>query len=259
MEVPMLNEKEYLNAHKLYGLAFKGLDSGKSREERFKPLLDYYNELTNFGETEPNAIMHHRIIDFGSPCEKCGKPYRTSKASYCASCGNKKPIPTTRKLIDKKPASIARRYYTSIRSQGYMPIIFYGFLVLCHYLLILKFPNDPYNMFIYMAPIYIYLFIIRPVIESRYYISKIEISEEHFVLNYLDYNKVRTATIPLQDIRFLLRNRVKNSFSDRIKFFNKTEKILTQYCVGDWSFNETKKLGSLLIKEGIKKPLGENL
>lgn len=88
MEVPMLNEKEYVIASKLYTKGFKTLREG--RQERFKELLDYYNDLTGFGETEPNAIMHHAIALFGPDCENCGKPYRTSKAKLCVACGNKR-------------------------------------------------------------------------------------------------------------------------------------------------------------------------
>lgn len=90
MEVPMLEKEEFKIAHRLYGEAFERRKPGMSRREIFKPLLDYYNELTGFGETEPNAIMHHQIDLYGPPCEKCGKPYRTPKASFCAACGNKK-------------------------------------------------------------------------------------------------------------------------------------------------------------------------
>lgn len=88
MEVPMLNEDEYKIASKLYRDAFSA--KGKSRVERFKPMLDFYNDLTGFNETEPNAIMHHRIAQYGPPCENCGKPYRTQKASLCPACGNKR-------------------------------------------------------------------------------------------------------------------------------------------------------------------------
>ena len=88
MEIPMLNEKEYEIAEKLYRKGFKVPE--RDREKRFKELLDFYNELTGFEETEPNAIMHHRISIYGTDCEKCGKPYRTPKASFCAFCGNKK-------------------------------------------------------------------------------------------------------------------------------------------------------------------------
>lgn len=90
MEVPMLDEAEFEIAHSLYRNAFKADHHGKSLKDRFQFLLDYYNELTGFEETEPNAIMHHRISLYGSECEKCGKPYRTPLASFCAGCGNKK-------------------------------------------------------------------------------------------------------------------------------------------------------------------------
>jgi hypothetical protein len=90
MEVPMLDEEEFSIAHQLYGDVFKVSKPGLTIEDRFQPMLDYYNELTGFGETEPNAIMHHRIAQYGPPCENCGKPYRTPEASFCAACGNKR-------------------------------------------------------------------------------------------------------------------------------------------------------------------------
>ncbi|RKQ43395.1 hypothetical protein BXY85_4017 [Roseivirga pacifica] len=90
MEIPMLDEEEYAIAHKLYGEALGRRKPGMTREESFKPMLNYYKEVTGFEETEPNAIMHHRIAQYGPPCENCGKPYRTPKASFCAACGNKR-------------------------------------------------------------------------------------------------------------------------------------------------------------------------
>jgi hypothetical protein len=91
MEVPMLDEEEYQKAYVLYGKGFKNNKvSLSNREERFRELLDYYFELTGFRETEPNAIMHHRIEQYGPPCEKCGKPYRTKQATFCAACGHKR-------------------------------------------------------------------------------------------------------------------------------------------------------------------------
>lgn len=93
MEIPMLDETEFEMVSKLYGDAFKHkIGSGITREEKFKPMLEYYEEITGYKETEPNAIMHHRISQYGPPCESCGKPYRTPKASFCAACGNKRRI-----------------------------------------------------------------------------------------------------------------------------------------------------------------------
>ncbi len=88
MEVPMLDEDEFIIASNLYSAAFK---NGKiSLEQRFKPLLEYYHAITGFQESEPDAIMHHRISQYGPPCEKCSKPYRTPLANFCLACGNKR-------------------------------------------------------------------------------------------------------------------------------------------------------------------------
>ena len=90
MEIEMLNEEEYAIAYKLYGECIRNIHFEGDRKARFKPLLDYYKQVTGFEETEPNAIMHHRITQYGPPCEKCKKPYRTPQASFCAACGNKR-------------------------------------------------------------------------------------------------------------------------------------------------------------------------
>lgn len=90
MKIPMLDEEEFAIAYKLYSEAIREVKFGKNRELRFKPLLDYYKSITGYDETEPNAIMHHRIAQYGPICEKCGKPYRTPQASFCAACGNKR-------------------------------------------------------------------------------------------------------------------------------------------------------------------------
>jgi hypothetical protein len=49
--------------------------------------LKLYNEITGFGETNVNAIWHHRASDYGPACVTCGKPLRTPCASLCAACG----------------------------------------------------------------------------------------------------------------------------------------------------------------------------
>src|ERR1051325_8110770 len=89
MEVEMLNEHEYAIAYRLYGEAMRNRHDA-DRLQRFKPLLEYYKEVTGYDETEPNAIMHHRIAQYGPPCENCGKPYRTPKARFCAACWHKR-------------------------------------------------------------------------------------------------------------------------------------------------------------------------
>ena len=52
-----------------------------------KRLLDEYNRITGFSETNPNAVWHHRIALYGPACHSCGKPLRTPIARFCAACG----------------------------------------------------------------------------------------------------------------------------------------------------------------------------
>lgn len=85
----MLDEVEFKKASELYSRAFKPQE-GVPLSDRFLPLLDYYKNLTGFETTVHNAIMHHRIAQYGPPCENCGKPYRTPQASFCAACGHKR-------------------------------------------------------------------------------------------------------------------------------------------------------------------------
>ena len=86
----MLNEEEYAMASELFGEGMRNIHTSGGRLARFQALVDYYKKLTGWDTTEPNAILHHRIAQYGPPCENCGKPYRTPKASFCAACGRKR-------------------------------------------------------------------------------------------------------------------------------------------------------------------------
>lgn len=108
----MLEGEESTIASQLYSEGFKTLE--KDRKKRFKKLLDYYNELTGFGETEPNAIIHHFADMYGPDCKNCGKPYRTHKASFCAACGNKRKM---KKLFLDDVRTIEMVYDKSMESE----------------------------------------------------------------------------------------------------------------------------------------------
>ncbi|EJL69847.1 hypothetical protein [Chryseobacterium populi] len=94
MDVPMLDREESKIASEFYAAGFQEFKQTQTKplKENFSKLFDYYNGLTHFEETEPNAIMHHFIDLYGPDCENCGKPYRTHQASYCVKCGNKREI-----------------------------------------------------------------------------------------------------------------------------------------------------------------------
>jgi hypothetical protein len=97
MEVPMLDEGEFAIVEKLYLEGMKAtkefrprhnLSLGKSSiEERFRPVRNAYEQITGISEANHNAILHHRLSIYGSPCKRCQKPLRTPEASFCAACG----------------------------------------------------------------------------------------------------------------------------------------------------------------------------
>jgi hypothetical protein len=90
MEVPMMDEDEYKTAIKLYADGIRDKETYPDFQTRFKAVLDFYNKKAGWEATHPNTILHHRIALYGPPCEKCGKPYRTNQANFCAACGNKR-------------------------------------------------------------------------------------------------------------------------------------------------------------------------
>jgi len=95
-EMPMLDEKEYAEIASLSREGMRSVkDSCTSTEvplksvpltERFASMLARYEAITGFKETNPNAVMHHRLSLYGSPCRRCGKPLRSPSAKLCGAC-----------------------------------------------------------------------------------------------------------------------------------------------------------------------------
>ena len=46
------------------------------------PVLQEYERLTGFHETNINAIYHHVASLYGPPCSCCGKPLRTPEQGF---------------------------------------------------------------------------------------------------------------------------------------------------------------------------------
>ena len=83
MDVPMVDETEWAELMESQAPdAFNG-DFLSQRQA----LLDIYERITGFHETNPNAVGHHRISQHGPPCHACGKPLRTPQARMCGACG----------------------------------------------------------------------------------------------------------------------------------------------------------------------------
>ena len=95
-EMPMLDEIEFAEVrtvHQQCITATKEFRRGSglpmdhaSVKERMLPLLLLYEQMTGYVETNPNAVMHHRLSQYGPPCKRCGKPLRTPLAKVCGAC-----------------------------------------------------------------------------------------------------------------------------------------------------------------------------
>lgn len=112
MDVPMLDDEEFARVADLYRAAFLPRSAAeapsakpRSIEERFRPMREEYERLTGFHETNANAVMHHRLSQYGPPCAHCGKPLRTPQARHCAACGvYRQAPPRTRSGSTPRPA-----------------------------------------------------------------------------------------------------------------------------------------------------------
>lgn len=93
MVIPMLDEDEYSKVMAAKERVWKEQEKYISGElTNFKQALDgailnAYNGITGFNESNINAVFHHRISLYGPPCGNCGKPLRTPLAKFCAACG----------------------------------------------------------------------------------------------------------------------------------------------------------------------------
>jgi len=96
LELPMLTDEEFaeVSALRVECMSFSeeiqkkyGLNKKGGIDERFKPALDKYFEITGFKETNINAVVHHVISQFGPDCKKCNKPLRSPDAAKCVECG----------------------------------------------------------------------------------------------------------------------------------------------------------------------------
>ena len=93
MVLPMLDDEEFAVVSALHSEGMRATKEFRKThnlpladvglEERFRPCLDAYERLTGFRETNPNAVMHHRLSLYGPPCQYCGKPLRTPTATRC--------------------------------------------------------------------------------------------------------------------------------------------------------------------------------
>jgi hypothetical protein len=80
-EMSMLDDDEYRQV-----MALRSMGKGATLQEQFALMLAEYERITGFRETNPNAVFHHRLSEYGPPCRHCDKPLRTPRATICGHC-----------------------------------------------------------------------------------------------------------------------------------------------------------------------------
>ena len=92
----MLTDEEWTKVGPLLQKTIEGIkelrsETGAGLQEALDSLrhqaCQRYYEITGFRETNPNAIWHHRLSDYGPECPQCGHLFRTPNAAFCAACG----------------------------------------------------------------------------------------------------------------------------------------------------------------------------
>ena len=100
-EVPMLTDDEFQPIGELLSDGVRAIKFYREQNKASLPealvkkadfeyvdaALSLYAELTGVRIDEPGQLYAVRASDYGSPCPKCTKPFRTPKAKYCAECG----------------------------------------------------------------------------------------------------------------------------------------------------------------------------
>jgi hypothetical protein len=97
IDVPMLDEEEFAIVDRLYSQGMQAIKEFREQHgvslnevsvrDFFHSVREAYKQMTGMDESNENAILHHRISIYGPPCQVCGKPLRTPRASFCAACG----------------------------------------------------------------------------------------------------------------------------------------------------------------------------
>lgn len=61
-------------------------------QRRLRHLTAGYEMFTGRRETDPAAVWHHVVSQYGAPCLQCGKPLRHVSARRCDGCGAEAPV-----------------------------------------------------------------------------------------------------------------------------------------------------------------------
>ena len=109
-------------------------------------------------------------------------------------------------------------------------------------------------------PVPFYLILLKPYLESKIYITNIEldITQNEIKIEYLEYQSKKHITVSVKQVTYNTFSSVKISLADRIIFYDGKKELLRQYSNSGWSIAKINDVAKSLDKIGIKKPYGYN-
>ena len=78
----MLDDGEFRRA-----LSWKGTGTGELREREFGPVLEEYERITGFHETNINAFYHHLVSLYGHPAALVASRFGRQKLNFVPHAG----------------------------------------------------------------------------------------------------------------------------------------------------------------------------
>lgn len=100
MDVPMLTDEEYEPLANVLTDRVREIQAYRQKhqcslaEAQTKvssEAMDLYERVAGCRLDHPEMLYAVRLSDYGRPCPKCGKPFRTPQAKLCAECGYELP------------------------------------------------------------------------------------------------------------------------------------------------------------------------
>lgn len=94
--MPFLDEEEWNQVSPLLADAIQAIKSYREEHKcdlataraNCKPeATKTFFKMTGVDGVHFDTINHHRRLNWGPECKKCGHLFRTSQASFCANCG----------------------------------------------------------------------------------------------------------------------------------------------------------------------------
>jgi hypothetical protein len=96
--MPFLNEDEWQQISSLLMPAAEEIKNYRLQHNcdlatariNVKPeAMKKFEEMTGVPGVHFDIIYHHRLVNWGPECKRCGHLFRTPNASFCANCGQK--------------------------------------------------------------------------------------------------------------------------------------------------------------------------